>query len=227
LKDLGADKYVATAEVSYDCQGKSVVLIHDEDEVAKKQVGFIYSGRRNRSSLVGRLLDEGLASHQSRFQAGKVGNQETLSGDLPRGGSNVTFCRFGNKKSNTSSWGLNCNHGFNMIYHPRVLQRSDWYAYNSDIFGDSGNNQWPRQDQFGNAATSNEIDFESGMSNGDLAGCVLHDEDDKKAIINTLKGRGILEYNGIPLDKFFMVYKGSSRAYVADQLYGLKPGVLA
>ena len=227
LTQRGAAQYVVTAEITHDVMGKAIVLIHDEAVVAKSNAAFVYSGHSSVESMAGMLLRaEGMTAHQQRWQSGIVGSETSVGGDTSAGGSNVSFTRFGNRKVSMNSWGLKCG-GVKGIYHPRVLNRADWYAHAGDSYGSSKNHEHPRQDQFNNSQSDNEICFRSGVANEDLAGVTVESENGKKALIAALNKAGRTEYNGIPLAQFILVYDGGSRKYIEDHLPGLQPGVLA
>jgi hypothetical protein len=155
---------------------------------------------------------------------GVLGSETSLASDNNGGGTWATFCRMGNVNAN-NYWGLggNCH----MIFHPRVLQRTDWYAFHNDSYG-----KWAtktaagRQKTYGYQGESNEICFEDGVSQHDLAGVTVPSVGDRNTLIGWLKADGINEINGIPVEKFIIAYDGNSRKWVADNVAGLKEGVM-
>ena len=116
-----------------------------------------------------------------------------------------------------------------IILHPRLANRTDWFAWDTDTFGTTGNYKNPRQAQYKNTKDTNEVDFEDGINLRDAAGIVAHSQDQVEHIKSIFKANGKEEINGIPLDDF-VVYQPhhmhSKKELIAKSIKGLQEGVL-
>jgi hypothetical protein len=64
------------------------------------------------------------------------------------------------------------------------------------------------------------------LSNKDLAGVMVTGLNEKEELKGYLKKAGVADVNGIPLDKFIVVYAGHNKKGLADMTIGLHEGVL-
>jgi hypothetical protein len=216
-----------TASIETAWEGKASVVVEDVNKAKAKGVGFVYSRRSSVGSVFARLLDgTGLYSNRSKLQSGVVGNTTSLNGDNGNGGTNAVFCRMGNTNADGTHWGNVPGHGPLLVFHPRCLRRTDWYAHNSDSFGSTNSGSANREKAYGHTSGNNEINFEDGISFQNLAGVACDNESQRTQLIAWLKEEGIEEYNGIPIEEFIIVRSGNSRSYVTENLKGLQEGAL-
>lgn len=228
LKELGATKYVKGARIIAGFNGKHTVQIDDLDLAKKAGVLFCYISQSSLASVYARLREgRGMWSNRVKWFSGVEGNAASMGSDQSGGGPIATFARFGNSKANNMNWGYKGSGNYRLIIHPRAVQRTDWYAFDGDEFGHyATKTSVKRQKSFNNHDTSNEINFEDGISQNDIAGVTVETQSEKKQLLEWLAADGIHEVNGIPLDKFVQVYAGRSRTQVAKMTHGLKEGVL-
>jgi hypothetical protein len=100
---------------------------------------------------------------------------------------------------------------YKVILNRRVLERTDWYGYNGDNYGRTTGltaaNKGEKIVKTINASYSqtNEIMFPVGNDPAYIDFVVCENEQQKKSLIDHLKGNGIHEFNGKPLDRFVRV----------------------
>jgi hypothetical protein len=223
-----AKELLANTDIEYGFNGKHSVYVKEDEAIKKNGALFSYSCRSGATSAFARLLnkEEGLWSNKTKIINGVIGSPSSLEQDHKHGSTHVSYCRIGNAKSTGTDWS-NINYlGPKQIYHPRAFKRLDWYAHQSDQFGDTKNTVRNRREALGNAASTNEILFIDGMSNNDMAGIVCYKEADYKELMDLCAKRGITEFNGIPINEFIIQYSGFDRNYIQANLKGLQEGVL-
>lgn len=93
------------------------------------------------------------------------------------------------------------------------MARTDWYAYTSDEYGNSGkymmSTRLPSVDfvkEMANGYRSgNEIMFRRGISKENFVGISCENAVMRQELIDKFKFKGIDEINGTPIDKFIKV----------------------
>ena len=229
LLELGVTQEIFDeAQVVAGFNGKHVVTTgHDRDAIVDAGVEFVYMGMGGISSVYARLREgKGLWANRTKWLSGVKGSEGSVNSDHNGGGTCVAFARLGNVNADGDGWGYKCE-GVKFIIHPRVLERTDWFDLNGDQYGKwSNHNSGKRAQQIQHHESSNECDFEDGISLRDVAGVVVGSDEDKQKLIGWLKKDGIVEVNGIALEHFIQVHSGRSRSGIAEVMPGLKKGVL-
>jgi hypothetical protein len=232
LKSLGVSKEVIeSAEIRAGFNGKHVVHVVDfDDKSARIDAGceFAYIGVNGLDSVFARIKEgEGFWSNRTKWDSGVKGSSSSLSSDHNGGGTSVSFARMGNVNADGDDWGFKCS-GPKFILHPRVFERCDWIGFNGDAYGHWATGSSPqRQQAYNNKESSNEVDFEDGVSPRDLAGVTVNTQADKKQLMGWLENEGITEVNGIPLEDFIVVHGSNNRSQIPEKMVGLKDGVLS
>jgi hypothetical protein len=240
LASLGGEALVANAQVMVDHSGKHAVVIDDYAAIKADGVNFAYVGA-DENAISQRLIEgvgPGSRQHRLIVGGGMAGQNEGASAesDLTTGGSRGVFARTGTSKmDHAGGFGMKCG-GALMIFHPRVYQRTDWWAYRGDSYGvlNPSSLKWnpskavTRKD-FGTLGDeiNNEVLFEGGLALRDMAGVSVTSALMRDTILASLAKAEITQINGIPVEKFVVLRAGSSRSELAAGLVGLKEGVLA
>ncbi len=222
------DEIFQNTKVVAGFNGKQVVTTdHDKDAIVDAGVEFVYMGMGGISSVYARLREgKGLWANRAKWLCGVKGSEGSVNSDHNGGGTCVAFTRLGNVNADGDSWGYKCE-DVKFIIHPRVLERTDWFDLNGDHYGKWANhNSGKRGQQIQHHESSNECDFEDGISLRDVAGVVVETAAEKQQLIGWLKKDGIVEVNGIALEHFIQVATGRSRSNIANIIPGLKKGVL-
>jgi hypothetical protein len=218
----GYEDKVAGAEWKWVGPGKQAPVVNDTAEIKKAGVLFPYVSQSGLGSVVARLKEGFMASNKRKYHSGVVGHASSATSDMGKGGGNSVFMRFGNESSHIGGYK---DHNVQLVFHPRLLNRLDWYAHNGDQYGaTSGHNS--RYDSLKFKDSSNEILFQDTVSLRDLAAVRVASSDQKKKLIAMCEAAGLPKvFNGIPLEKF-IIASGSGCKDVADLAVGLQEGVL-
>ena len=218
---------VAAAKVETAFNGKQCVMIDDMDDVEEAGVSFVYMGMSWTDAAVRLVENSGMWSNKTKLLNGIVGNSGSLSMDIASGGVNSVFTRLANK-SQSGGWGWKC-YGPKMIFKKDVLRRADWYSWTGDAFGSmnannqqAGNVSKNRKESYKNKGDNNEVNFEDGLSFQHLAGVTVNNDSEKTVMVNYLKGQGVTEFNGIPLEDFIVnINNTTDRELVVSKVKGL------
>lgn len=236
LADYKAKTKAQKASIEIGGNGKHVVVTNDDDVDAARLEGlrFVYGCRSSVSSAVTRILEDDLGSNRTKIAIGsKTNNAGSFGSDEAVGGLNAVFLRFGNEHG--TGWG-NINSGTanpKLLFHPRILRRTDWWAWSGDAFGATGtkshhgHSSGNRMNAMRYKKSTNEVNFEDMVSMQDLAGVLVHSADQKKEFVKLMKDAGKDEINSIKVEDFVVVHSpGQSKGTIADSVVGLKDGVL-
>ena len=215
IKDANAQESLDKATIEVSAVGKQNVIL--DDMPTDKNLKFVYQGRGGYGESIPAIIGQktgGMSSNRVKLSLG-LGSEGAASftSDLPKGGTNSCFTRLANTTV-SSNWGYKC-HGAKVIYHPRVLKRADWYAWNSDKFGstvgaqNSGSNQ--RQEAVNFTSSDNECNFEHALSDKDIIGIVCPGGSYLSEVKDGFAKSGITELNGIPIEDLLFDYSGQSR----------------
>lgn len=180
----------------------------------KAGLQYVWSGVRNRDSVVAMIKSGGMQSSKKRIANGFMGNGSSISSDIRTGGADSVFTRIATKGSckDGAAYGYSyCGGDYQIIMKDTVMARTDWYAYTFDNFGDisdiGGNGSCLDFVKKMNKkySSDNEIMFRNGIRLEDWAGIDTGSQLKKDSLIHALNQDGIYEINGKPLDKFIRV----------------------
>lgn len=241
LKSLKISKaMVNSARFQTTVANHQSVVIDDPKIANAEQVKFVYMGMDDNSVFNQVVNETGWCSRTHYVMNGEVYGSELSSGeaDLGTGGANAAFCRIGTSTLDGEGWGYACGSSkWKVIFHKRILNRTNWRLYNGDAFGSTKSMEYaqPRDGVLQGKKTyknktglseSSEVDFDVGVGTQDVAGLWAPNEHEKSNMIKRLNAKGITEVNGIALDDFIQTSVSYSRSVVASKFVGLKEGVL-
>ena len=166
----------------------------------------------HQSSLLGviALLEQGAAlSLIERLNRDKDAGGQSSEGDLAHGGANGVFLSMQTKGPGrvhfmdpfTRIW--NAPEAI-IVYKHNLLDRIDWYAYNSDEFGETSEHFMEKRpspteffrSQFKKNDSLNEIVMPHGIANEDIDIIVLQTSEAVRSIIQKLQKNGIAQIGG-------------------------------
>jgi len=120
-----------------------------------------------------------------------------------------------------------------IIFHPRLFKRVDWWRYNGDGYGNTNSNskhghtvsQAPKRKD-ADLNSTNEILFEGGVGLKDAIAVVIGNESKRQQLIAALKKAGKTEVNGKSLEDFFIrkIHKGAD-AYATPAKFAAALGI--
>lgn len=233
LKELDVSpEMVASARFETTFEDHQSVVFDDPKVAANKHIKFIYMSQDPMGCVQNIVEGAGFASRTHRYMNGIEQGGASVGDDLESGGANGAFLRLGSTKTGSSSWGFKSDPSSRMVavFHPRILNRTDWRHYKDDAFGGTKGGHHYAHDREAALAdpgdVNNEIVVDGGVSLRDMAGVLCKTKAQADEAIERLTKRGVTEVNGIALKDFFVVQSGTSRATNAKLLIGLKPGVL-
>jgi hypothetical protein len=184
------------------------------EEYEAHGVKYLFSGVRKKEHIVSILKSDGMMGTMERYQQGIIFNGASSAQDLKTGGADYVFTRMVTPnaagKKISSSYGAG---NYQLKFKPDILDRTDWFAYNSDEYGNTKDKKFEERltgkalvdsvDDGGNGrfATSNEVMFQRGIPNSDIAGIMTGSQQKKEELIVALTEAGITEVGGLPLDE--------------------------
>ena len=185
-------------------------------EYQKAGLEYVWSGVSSKEAIVAVYKGGGLQSTNNRLTLGFAGNGASMGDDVKTGGADNVFTRIATKgaRKGDKSYTPSFAHGqYQIIMDPKIMERTDWYAYGFDNYGTSETSDMSsRPDALSfikkmdsGYSASNEIMFRHGIPVDNWIGIDTNSEYNKRALIEALKGEGITKINGKPLEKFIRV----------------------
>lgn len=182
-------------------------------EYEKAGAKFVWAGVSKADGVVDVLQGPGFMSTNNRFRAGIRLTGASPVADIASGGSDNVFFRLGvqGEAYNDSFLG----EYFRIQVDVKELERTDWYAYTHDNFGNSALEEMAGrkssagfiQSMAGHYRGGNEIMFRQGVPKEHFIGISCESESLRKQLMGKLKAAGISEINGTPVEKFIFVSK--------------------
>lgn len=168
------------------------------------------------------VLKSGLFSTYERWKRGMLTSGFSTGSDFGSGGADSVFLRYLPNVDNASTW-------IKLLINPRVLDRTDWYAYNYDQCGstvpETFNQRSTPEDFFNEQrqdfSIRNEIVMRHGIPAEMIAGVRVSTDSFKQQITRNAIAEGIKEVNGVPIEEFVQVsvpsysYKSRSNEQIA------------
>ena len=120
-----------------------------------------------------------------------------------------------------------------LLFHPNILDRTDWYAYECDKYGATNLDTFscrpsPREffeNQSASWHTGNEQMFRTGIASKDIKAIACADEEYKQEICKVLEDAGIVEIHGKSIQEMVVVtprFKDMIALSKADTTYERK-----
>ncbi len=184
-------------------------------EYEKAGLKHVWAGVSEAESVSKILQGPGLMANNNRFKSGMKMTGASPVEDFLKGGSDSVFTRIGVKSKERKIRYQESYLGGNyrIIIDPKVMERTDWYAYDSDNYGstaaaDMASRKSPKEfikSMTENWRASNEIMFRHGIYKEDFIGISANTETQKTQLLNQLKKDKISEINGVPIEDFIRV----------------------
>lgn len=210
LKGKAKKADVDALEVVSGANGMHVVRSRDLDDKigVDKDLKGIVTGI-SWMGMVNLLIQGGYGGQWHRTVTGNSksinssGPTTSASDDMVKGGGFGAFCRLVSSKVKSVSGVADGKP--KVVWHPRVLRQTNWYAHNGDQYGSQTTSGVKRK----NVATgisngTNEVCFED-LDNADLGGFVVGTSTEKSDLLQAAAKAGITELNGLPLDACVVV----------------------
>jgi hypothetical protein len=192
------------------------------DEYKKLGVQYLFAGVASAESIAKILAGDGLMSTLERYDRGIIIDGASSAEDIKTGGADYVFTRMvSNDAKDTSLTSPFAAGQYQIQIDPRVLERTDWFAYASDTYGNTKDasftdrkygkdlvdslvteNSWDKTKNF---ATDNEVMFQRGISKEYFSAILTQSEQAKTKLIAELKKAGVTEIGGKPLHEAIKV----------------------
>lgn len=184
-------------------------------------VQYLFSGVRKPEQVVAILEGDGLMSTRERYARGMLIEGASSAADLASGGADYVFTRMVTDAAKGKTFSSSFASGaYQLVYDTDVLDRTDWFAYPRDTFGSTRDLEKFTGRKYGQElvdsmatggfsgyATSNEVMFQTGLPNRDIARIFASTEEGKQTLIEALVAQGIQDLNGKPLAEAIEVKK--------------------
>lgn len=152
-----------------------------------------------------------------RMNRDRYADGQSPEGDLEHGGANSVFLSMLTKGPGRAFFRDPMAQTWNrpeaiVIYKHELLDRIDWFAYDTDEFGETSESFMQRRpsplaffrSQYRDNRSKNEIMMPHGIANEDIECILLQTEDDVFALASALKERGITRIGGRSLENVLM-----------------------
>ena len=207
---------IDSAQLVVGADGYHHVIATDLDEKIKKHnVRGIVSGVSTAGIVRLLAVQKGYGGGGQTLWTGNTrdinDNSSTGSGysDQNDGGAVGRFYRL--ISDNNTETQSNGSHKPKVVFHPRVLRKTNWYSFTGDHYGaQTSTHKMLSRDKFWDVASgANEVVVEN-VSPKDCIGVIVQSSSDKNAIVAALTELGIDDWNGVPLDKFVVLNESVS-----------------
>ncbi|MBI4692359.1 MAG: hypothetical protein HY773_02945 [Candidatus Terrybacteria bacterium] len=161
------------------------------------------------SNLPRIIRSGGLISSHERYKRGLIteGLYQSTDLDMQKGGADNVFTRIVTEGADKNITGVY------FIFQPDLLDRTDWYSYDSDNFGSNDPKTFEHRlspeelikNQKQKYNVSNELMFRTGISIEKIKAIACATENDLWGVIDALRGDGITEINGKPIEQMIVM----------------------
>lgn len=225
-KDKITDARVAKMELQEVFPGYSTYVdAGAQMEYRKAGLTHIWAGVDSADSVVAICQSDGFTATNYRITSGMKKCGASPGADMHTGGADSVFTRIGvagSKQNYNSSY---LGDTYRVIIDPNELNRTDWYAYDYDNYGNARDDLPDRlhpvdfiKKMKSKYKGGNEIMFRHGISTENFVGISCQDDNARAMLLESFKDAGITEYNGIPIEDFVHV----SREIGQDSLLGVE-----
>lgn len=182
----------------------------------KAGLEYVWSGVSNKESVVAMVKSGGMSSSMSRIKTGFVGNGSSVTSDIRTGGADNVFTRIattGAADDGVSYSGSFASGRYQIVMKPSVMDRTDWYAFESDCYGETSEDYMKSRpssmdfvkNQNANYTHGNEIMFRHGIDIKDWECIDCDGAFDRDKLIGELLHEGITHINGVHVTQFIRV----------------------
>jgi hypothetical protein len=185
-------------------------------ELEKAGAKYVYHAVTREENVLQILESGGLSSTMSRISSGiaSPGGASMVS-DMSSGGAGSAFTRLATEQAQKSKYRYNSasvSGDYRIKMSLDVMERTDYFSYTFDNFGNAGDIAGSGKSPLelakslnANFRSSNEIMFRNGVESRYFTGIVCETRLERDSLLQQCKARGILEVNGIDIDKFVTV----------------------
>lgn len=188
-------------------------------KLEKAGAKYVYHSVSREGDVVKIVESNGISSTMSRVKQG-IANPAgaSMTSDMRTGGADSAFTRLVTEKAQKTGQRFSSASvagDYQIKLSLDVMERTDYYSFTYDNFGDaldiSSNGKNPLDlakalnRNFGN---SNEIMFRNGVDGRYFTEIMCRTDQERQSLLQQLRTRGIMDINGIDIDKFVTVGSG-------------------
>lgn len=170
-----------------------------------RAIHSLYTGD---AKSIHRVLTSGLMASSERYSRGVMRSGMSTSSDFETGGADSVFTRIQGEEKREGG------HGSVIVFKPELFDRTDWYVYKSDEYGQTGDDVFRYRetpDSMMQAVAdhpdwhgTNEQMFRTGIGPQYIEK-ILVSLEDRDEIIAKLKAMGIEEFDGRPIEEVIVL----------------------
>lgn len=225
LRKHGITEARATAMEAKEVFSGYTTLVDNSATMEYRKAGLthIWAGVGDENALVDIVTGDGFTTTNYRARNGlkKFGSGgASESSDVLTGGSDAVFTRIGVNATRPYEDSF-LGGRYRVLIDPEELNRTDWWAYANDNYGNA------KLDTAGTCASvgfadrqtpiefikamkkdyrcGNEIMFPKGISSEKFIGVSVQDDNLRNKLLQKFKDRGVKEINGVPVEDFVQV----------------------
>ena len=188
-------------------------------DLEKAGAKYVYHSVSREGDVIKILQSGGISSTMSRVKQGiQRPAGASMYSDMRTGGADSAFTRIatgqaqrmGKKFSGASVYG-----DYQIKMSTAVLERTDYYSFGADRFGDvsdiSTHARSPMQfvkNMESSFMGSNEIMFRNGIDSRYFTEIMCNSRQERQHLLSELRAQGIIDINGIDIEKFITVGSG-------------------
>jgi hypothetical protein len=152
--------------------------------------------------LLASVLTSGILSSSERYRRGATYRGLSTEADFDSGGADSVFTRTTKNGEKFYNFGTP---NIKLVLNPEIYERTDWYAYNSDIYGSTRKDDFKKRitpDRLFTSAVddslidNNEQMFRTGIPPDAIDLVLVSSEEVRLVVIDSMKQRGIEEVGG-------------------------------
>lgn len=188
-------------------------------DLEKAGAKYVYHSVCREGDVLKILESGGISSTMSRIKQGiERPAGASMSADMRTGGADSAFTRIATgqaQRMKRKFSGASVYGDYQIKMSTEVLERTDYYAFEGDMFGEvqriSSRGKSPLQfvkDMESNFQGSNEIMFRNGIDSRYFTEIMCNSRQERQHLLSELQARGIMDINGIDIDKFITVGSG-------------------
>lgn len=188
-------------------------------DLEKAGAKYVYHSVCREGDVLKILESGGISSTMSRIKQGiERPAGASISADMRTGGADSAFTRIATgqaQRMKRKFSGASVYGDYQIKMSTEVLERTDYYAFEGDMFGEvqriSSRGKSPLQfvkDMESNFQGSNEIMFRNGIDSRYFTEIMCSSRQERQHLLSELQARGIMDINGIDIDKFITVGSG-------------------
>lgn len=180
----------------------------------KAGLKYVWTGMPDADDIVKVMQSPGLLSNNNRFKAGMKRVGASPVEDFRTGGSDNVFTRIGVKNKNNPRFDDSYRGSrYRILIDPKEMQRTDWYAFDSDSFGNSDASRLASRpspvefikDMATSYRSGNEIMFRHGIAKESFTGISCQSSSLRAELLDKFKQAHITAVNGISIEDFVKV----------------------